>query len=190
MSPMPDGGIPAEPECATRPLDSSLPVLGIHGRSNSGKTRLVEQLIAGLTRRGLRVGSVKHASHRPQLDVEGKDSWRHGQAGAQRVLLIGPDSATLFVHKQAPSELAPWMASFEGHVDVLIVEGFREVLAPAVRLEVSDVAGFQLTRDPTAQPARWLLRRPHIEGNWLDFPEDLVERLLDEAAAVVGWQKK
>ena len=39
------------------------PALAIVGRHNSGKTTLIEQLIAELVRRGRDVGSVKHHSH-------------------------------------------------------------------------------------------------------------------------------
>ena len=39
------------------------PALAIVGRHNSGKTTLIEQLIAELVARGYDVGSVKHHSH-------------------------------------------------------------------------------------------------------------------------------
>ena len=56
-------------------------VLGVVGRPNSGKTTLIEKLIPEFTRRGLRVGAVKRVA-RFDIDMPGKDSWRHGQAGA------------------------------------------------------------------------------------------------------------
>ncbi|MEG0759029.1 MAG: molybdopterin-guanine dinucleotide biosynthesis protein MobB, partial [Raoultibacter sp.] len=39
------------------------PALSIVGRHNSGKTTLIERLIAELVARGHDVGSVKHHSH-------------------------------------------------------------------------------------------------------------------------------
>lgn len=52
------------------------------GRKNSGKTTLVEQLIAELARRGIVVSSLKHHSHDDfEIDIPGKDSYRHHEAG-------------------------------------------------------------------------------------------------------------
>ena len=74
----------AEPAADDRPVPAPTGgpvVLGVVGRPNSGKTTLIEQLIPELIRRGLRVGTVKRVA-RFDIDVPGKDSWRHGQAGA------------------------------------------------------------------------------------------------------------
>ena len=50
------------------------PALAIVGRHNSGKTTLIEQLIAELVARGYDVGSVKHHSHVGfDIDYPGKD---------------------------------------------------------------------------------------------------------------------
>ena len=58
-------------------------VFGITGWKNSGKTTLVERLVAELTRRGWRVSTVKHAHHAFDIDKEGTDSFRHRAAGAR-----------------------------------------------------------------------------------------------------------
>ena len=60
----------------------SMHVIGFCGYSGSGKTTLIEQLIARLRLAGQRVSVVKHAHHAFDIDHEGKDSWRHRQAGA------------------------------------------------------------------------------------------------------------
>ena len=63
----------------------SVPILSFVGRSNSGKTTLIERVIPELVRAGYKVATVKHAGHGFDLDTEGKDSWRHKQAGASSV---------------------------------------------------------------------------------------------------------
>ena len=45
-------------------IDIPSPAVAVVGRHNSGKTTLIERLIAELTGRGLDVGSIKHHSHR------------------------------------------------------------------------------------------------------------------------------
>ena len=62
-------------------------VIGFCGYSGSGKTTLIEQLIARLCLAGQRVSVVKHAHHNFDIDHEGKDSWRHRQAGAFEVVI-------------------------------------------------------------------------------------------------------
>ncbi|MEP6875184.1 MAG: molybdopterin-guanine dinucleotide biosynthesis protein B, partial [Burkholderiales bacterium] len=62
-------------------------VIGFRGYSGSGKTTLVEQLVVRLKSAGQRVSVVKHAHHAFDIDQEGKDSWRHRQAGAFEVVI-------------------------------------------------------------------------------------------------------
>jgi molybdopterin-guanine dinucleotide biosynthesis protein B len=59
-------------------------VIGLSGFSGSGKTTLAERLIATLRAAGQRVSVVKHAHHSFDIDHQGKDSWRHRQAGPPR----------------------------------------------------------------------------------------------------------
>ena len=57
-------------------------VISFIGRKNSGKTTLIEQVIAELTHRGVVVSSLKHHSHNDfAIDIAGKDSFRHHEAG-------------------------------------------------------------------------------------------------------------
>ena len=56
-----------------------IPIVSIVGKSDSGKTTLIEKLLPELTRRGYRIATVKHDVHGFEVDREGKDSWRHKQ---------------------------------------------------------------------------------------------------------------
>ena len=60
--------------------------LHIIGGKNHGKTTLIVELVQELTKRNLRVGTIKHTHHRHELDVPGKDSYRHRLAGAEVVV--------------------------------------------------------------------------------------------------------
>ena len=62
-------------------------VFGVIGWKNSGKTGLMERLVAEITSRGFTVATLKHAHHRFDVDHPGKDSYRHREAGASEVLL-------------------------------------------------------------------------------------------------------
>ena len=52
----------------------AVPIVSFVGRSNSGKTTLIERVIPELVRAGYRVATVKHAGHGFDLDTEDKDS--------------------------------------------------------------------------------------------------------------------
>ena len=63
-------------------------IFGVTGWKNSGKTGLVERLVAEFIHRGLSVSTVKHAHHTFDVDHPGRDSYRHRVAGAKEVLLV------------------------------------------------------------------------------------------------------
>ena len=101
--------------------------------SNSGKTTLIEQVVRILKARGLRVAVVKHASAGFDLDKPGKDSWRFQQAGADTVVLVGPD--TLALMKKITREPTPEeLVQIAGDVDIVIHEGFK--LSAKNRIEI------------------------------------------------------
>ena len=62
-------------------------VLGLVGWSGSGKTTLLIKLLPLLTQRGLKVATLKHAHHAFDIDVPGKDSFAHREAGAVEVIV-------------------------------------------------------------------------------------------------------
>jgi len=128
-----------------------IPILSIVGRSNSGKTTLLEKLIRELAARGRRVGTIKHHFHGPvEVDVPGKDSWRHKQAGARVVALSAP--RTLFVLCDTPGELPLEVIAHRGlfEVDLILTEGFKS--GPMPKIEVNRAAqGLPLLCGPEDQ---------------------------------------
>ena len=64
-----------------------IPIVSIVGRSNTGKTTLIEGIIPELKKQGYRVATIKHNRHGFEVDHEGKDSWRHRRAGAAMTVL-------------------------------------------------------------------------------------------------------
>lgn len=52
-----------------------IPTISIVGRSDVGKTTLIEKLIPEIKRRGYSVATIKHTAHNFDIDKRGKDSW-------------------------------------------------------------------------------------------------------------------
>jgi molybdopterin-guanine dinucleotide biosynthesis protein MobB len=121
---------------------TSIPAVAIVGRKNSGKTTLLEKLIAALSRRGLRIATVKHHSHAGfEFDVEGKDSQRHRRAGSVHTVVAAPDQVASV--RRLPRELSVHQSievmTFEAKVygntpHLILVEGYRQGELPTVDL--------------------------------------------------------
>ena len=105
----------------------SVPAIAFIGYQNSGKTTLVEKVIAELTRRGLRVGSLKHHGHHGfDIDVPAKDTWRHHQAGSKHVGLICATRWAEYADTREEDEMpARELLSRYNDVDVVIIEGYK-----------------------------------------------------------------
>ena len=103
------------------------PAIAFIGYQNSGKTTLVEKVIAELTRRGLRVGSLKHHGHHGfDIDVPAKDTWRHHQAGSKHVGLICATRWAEYADTREEDEMpARELLSRYSDVDVVIIEGYK-----------------------------------------------------------------
>jgi molybdopterin-guanine dinucleotide biosynthesis protein B len=110
------------------------PVFIFVGHSNSGKTTFIERLIPELTRRGLRVATIKHAHHKVQLDTEGKDSWRYKNAGAALSMLVTTSMLQLVADADEGREPLQLAKRFLGEADIVLAEGFSH--APGPKIEI------------------------------------------------------
>lgn len=104
----------------------NIPILCLVGRSNSGKTTLIERLIPELVQAGYRVATVKHAGHGFDLDTEGKDSWRHKRAGASTVVVLSKGSLAMFSDVPDDIKVEQIRDQYLGQkIDLIIAEGWK-----------------------------------------------------------------
>ncbi|MGX9428951.1 MULTISPECIES: molybdopterin-guanine dinucleotide biosynthesis protein B [Bradyrhizobium] len=110
-------------------------VIGLAGWSGAGKTTLLSRVIPHLLGQGLRVSVIKHAHHEFDVDVPGKDSWVHRQAGATEVLVSSSRRWALMHELRGAGEprLAELLAKMS-QVDLVVVEGFKR--EPLRKIEV------------------------------------------------------
>jgi len=105
----------------------------IVGRKNHGKTTLLVELVEHLTKRGLRVGTIKHTCHVHDLDTPGSDSYRHRRAGAAPAAIVTGNLFGVFLPADGSDycgRLAPWFAG----CDLVLVEG--DLQSPGPKIEV------------------------------------------------------
>jgi molybdopterin-guanine dinucleotide biosynthesis protein B len=103
-----------------------VPVVSVVGRADAGKTTFLEKLVAELSRRGVRVATVKHHVHDHETDVPGKDSWRHAQAGSVVAMVSSPRRLSLvqkLEREMTLSELAS--IAHDAGSDLLLTEGYK-----------------------------------------------------------------
>ena len=97
----------------------------IVGRSGSGKTSLITRLLPLFVDLGLKVGTIKHTHHDVKLDKQGKDSWKHNQAGSSQVLLITNNKMALYTDFDPETSLAEICQRWFQDFDLVISEGFK-----------------------------------------------------------------
>lgn len=101
-------------------------IYGITGWKNSGKTTLMERLVADITARGLTVSTLKHAHHAFDVDQPGKDSFRHRAAGARQVLVASHARWALMTElREGPEPTLSDLLAQLAPVDLVLVEGYK-----------------------------------------------------------------
>lgn len=104
--------------------------VAVIGFKDAGKTRVVEVLVAELTRRGHRVGTLKHTAEDTPFDKQGTDTWRHAEAGAVASAIISEKRTAIFLKRAMSIQHA---TDALGDVDFMVIEGFKTLdIAPRI----------------------------------------------------------
>jgi len=103
-------------------------------KSGTGKTTLLEKVIAELKNRGYRVGAIKHDTHRFDIDHPGKDSHRLTAAGADTMLISSPEKLALVKKHQSPPSLDDLIERYFSDVDIVLTEGYKRGNLPKIEL--------------------------------------------------------
>ncbi len=111
-----------------------IPIVSLVGKSDSGKTTLLEKLVRELKGRGFRIATIKHDAHSFEIDHEGKDSWRHKQAGATMSVISSPEKLALVADADHDHSLSELRDKLIRDVDLIITEGYKKETHP--RIEV------------------------------------------------------
>ncbi len=122
-------------------MRGKIPKFGIVGESESGKTEIICSLIDRLKERNYSVATVKHTRGDFTLDSEGKDTWRHSQAGSELVVFSTPDESDFLLKESVElDDLVSRMDSF-GDYDLLLIEGMKEESLPKIGVDGKDRSG-------------------------------------------------
>jgi molybdopterin-guanine dinucleotide biosynthesis protein MobB len=121
-------------------------------KSGTGKTTLLEKVIACLKERGYRVGVIKHDAHRFDIDHPGKDSHRLTAAGADTMLISSPEKLALIKKHLASPPIADLISSYFNDVDIVLTEGFKKSSMPKIELHRKERSSALLCRGEENDP--------------------------------------
>jgi molybdopterin-guanine dinucleotide biosynthesis protein B len=157
-----------------------LPIISIVGKSDSGKTTLLESLIANLKQRGYKVAVIKHAAEDIELDTVNKDSWRFSQAGSEISVISSTHKLAIIKnleHDLAPQELVQFIGS---DYDLILTEGFKQSNLPKIEVHRKE-QGKELLSPPeqllavvTDEPMNVAV--PQFSKNEVQKIADLIEK--------------
>ena len=117
----------------------TVPIVSIVGKSQSGKTVLMEQLIAEFKRRGYKVAALKHSRGGMEIDQPGKDSWRYAQAGSDAVLISSPDKLAFIKSLDHDLDIEELLPIVGPEFDLVLVEGFRKSKIPKIEVHKKEL---------------------------------------------------
>ncbi|RLG31204.1 molybdopterin-guanine dinucleotide biosynthesis protein B [Methanosarcinales archaeon] len=109
--------------------------IGVVGYHNTGKTTLICKLIERLTERGYSVSTIKNIPKDGfSMDVEGTDTWRHGESGAGLVVASTSGETSFIVKNVMPFEDILRTMDNMTSPDVILVEGHKTEDIPKIVL--------------------------------------------------------
>lgn len=152
-------------------------------KSGTGKTTLLEMVIASLKERGYKVGVVKHDAHRFNIDHPGKDSYRLTAAGADTMLLSSPEKLALIKKHAESPPIEELLSTYFTDMDIVLTEGFKKSSLPKIELHRQERSTTLLCRgeehDPTlvavASDRRLELDVPVLDLNNPGMVADFIE---------------
>jgi molybdopterin-guanine dinucleotide biosynthesis protein MobB len=129
------------------------PVISFVAKSGTGKTTLLEKVIAELKQRGYRVGVIKHDAHRFDIDHPGKDSHRLTAAGADTMLISSPDKLALVKKHSESPPVEELIRTYFADLDVIVTEGFKESALPKIEIHRKERSSTLLCRGERNDPS-------------------------------------
>ncbi|MFZ3071976.1 MAG: molybdopterin-guanine dinucleotide biosynthesis protein B [Thermodesulfobacteriota bacterium] len=151
-----------------------VPIISIVGLSGSGKTTLMEKLIRIFSSEGLRVGTIKHSYHPHPLDAPGKDSWRHKNAGAEKVIFVGPKSFQLVSDIRDDETPEGLSSEYLKGMDIVLVEGFNR----------AGVEKIEVIRKGRSEKIE-MKSSDNLIAVVTDFPEDALRRAIGVSVPIL-----
>jgi molybdopterin-guanine dinucleotide biosynthesis protein B len=157
--------------------NNSHAILSIVGKSDAGKTTLIEKMIPCLVRREIKVGTVKRDVHGFTIDKEGKDSYRHKQAVAHTTVISSPNKIGVVRDADHDHTIKEIVDLYLKDMDLVLTKGYKRESWPKL-----EVHRRELKRPLIAKPEEGLIAvasDEELDVNVPVFGLDDVEQMSD-----------
>ena len=117
-------------------------IVALIGLKKSGKTTTAEALIREFKSRNYKVGGLKFMTlSKFTVDTEGKDTWRHKQAGADFVVSLSEDEMAYIERRAGHASLDDALQHVPEDTDILVCEGLTEERPDVIRIVIAREPG-------------------------------------------------
>ncbi len=108
--------------------------IGIYGKSNTGKTTLIVNIIKKLSEEGLKVATIKITDKKIEMDMTQKDTWLYKKAGSELAVFSSSIETDFLIKKKITTkEVINYIGKFDVY-DIIIIEGANDKNIPKIRL--------------------------------------------------------
>ncbi|MFP3871547.1 MAG: molybdopterin-guanine dinucleotide biosynthesis protein B [Candidatus Aenigmatarchaeota archaeon] len=128
-------------------MSDEIAIFGIGGGSDTGKTEMICELVEELSKRGYKPATIKHTQGDFSIDEEGKDTWRHSEAGAKLVVFSTPAETDFLVQRPMSMEETLMKIGALDRYDVVLVEGMKNEDIPKIVLDEEKSEDGKLLRE-------------------------------------------
>ena len=120
-------------------------LLSVVGKKGTGKSEILEKLIANLNQRGFRIGVIKHLARDDfEIDEPEKDTYRYRARGAETVILAGRKRLAVFSNLRAEVPLEQ-ILNFFRDFDLVFLEGYFLDEVPKLEVHKKELGESLLT---------------------------------------------
>ena len=153
-----------------------IPVFSVVGsKSNVGKTTVLCNIIRELKKRGYRVATIKHDVHGFDIDHPGKDTWLHGQAGADVVSISSANKMAIIEKVEREYSLDEMISKIK-NVDIIITEGYKKEDKPKLEVFRKEIAEGLNSQD---EDLFGIVTNKKFDKDIPQFEFDQIEELVD-----------
>lgn len=150
----------------------------IVGHGGCGKTTLIVDLVTELTKRGIRVGTLKHSTHTHELDKPGKDSFLHRQAGAAPVTMVTENLCAVYLPRTERTGPLQLLKTYYKEADIVLIEGW--ISGPFQKIEFVRESMGKKPLFPTINGVKALVSDTYLGSTTLPvLPRNNVKKIVD-----------
>ena len=109
-------------------------IIGFYGYSNSGKTKLITELISYFSVKNYIIASIKQTNKSYDVDIEGKDTYKFATEGSNIIVFkTKKQTSFIFNKKMEIKEIIKYLIE-NNNLDLIFVEGANDKFIPKIRI--------------------------------------------------------